>query len=133
MMQQNINKDVDNIYLPLLENHPFLTYLTHSGNDYIGVIQNVDDSITTIYDYSALRTLDEKTTFLTLAESWWWESNRIIPINVFLKQEWVMFRTTLKTFNSKDVEIKCGPCISLKELALSKSKRRSITLVRRIL
>ena len=122
-----------NAYLPLIEKHPFLTYLVHSGNDYIGVIQNVDDTITTIYDFSVLKSTDEKKVFLELAESWWWESNRIIPINVFLKQEWVMFRPTLKTFNSKDVEIKCGPCVSLKEMALSRSKRRSITLVRRIL
>lgn len=122
-----------NAYLPLLEKRPFLTYLVHSGNDYIGVIQNVDDTITTIYDFSVLKSTDEKKVFLELAESWWWESNRIIPINVFLKQEWVMFRPTLKTFNSKDVEIKCGPCVSLKEMALSRSKRRSITLVRRIL
>ena len=123
---------MEHIYRQLLEKHPFLTYLIYAGNDYIGVIQNVDDTITTIYDFSALRTTDEKVVFLQLAESWWWESNRIIPINVFLKQEWVVFRPTLKTFNSKDVEIKCGPCISLKEMSLSKSKRRSITLVRRI-
>ena len=40
--------------------------------------------------------------FLQLAESWWWESNRMVPINVFLKAEWAMFRPTLKTLNSKD-------------------------------
>jgi len=34
--------------------------------------------------------------------------------------------------NSKDVEIKLGPQVSLKEMAMKRSKRRSITLVRKV-
>ena len=56
----------------------------------------------------------------------------MIPINIFLKSDWAQFRPTLKTFNSKDVELKYGPAISLKESAQKRSKRRSITLVRRV-
>jgi hypothetical protein len=51
---------------------------------------------------------------------------------VFLKQDWVEFRICLKTFNSKDVLIQHGPSVSLKEIANKRSKRRSITLVRRV-
>ena len=47
-------------YTELLEKYPFLTYLVYGGNDYIGVIQNLDEVITTIYDYGALRTLEQK-------------------------------------------------------------------------
>lgn len=119
-------------YTELLEKYPFLTYLVYGGNDYIGVIQNLDEVITTIYDYGALRTLEQKQQFLELAETWWWESNRLIPINVFLKAEWVPFRTVVKTMNSKDVQIKFGPQVSLKEIAAKRSKRRSITLVRKL-
>jgi len=107
------------------------THSQYGGNDYIGIIQNVDDSITTIYDFSVLRTDEQKVTFLELAEVWWFESNRLVPINVFLKAEWAIFRPTLKTLNSKDVEIKIGPHLSLKEISLRRSKRRSITLVRK--
>lgn len=116
----------------LLEKHPYLSYITYGGNDYIGIIQNVDDSITTIYDFSVLRTDEQKVTFLELAEVWWFESNRLVPINVFLKAEWIVFRPTLKTLNSKDVDIKCGPHLSLKEMSLRRGKRRSITLVRKV-
>ena len=119
-------------YTELLEKYPFLTYLVYGGNDYIGVIQNLDEVITTIYDYGALRTLEQKQQFLELAEMWWWESNRLIPINVFLKAEWVPFRAVVKTMNSKDVEIKFGPHVSLREIANKRSKRRSITLVRKL-
>lgn len=119
-------------YQQLLKKYPFLTYLVYGGNEYIGVIQNFDEVITTIYDYGALRTLEQKQQFLELAETWWWESNRLIPINVFLKTEWIPFRTVVKTMNSKDVEIKFGPQVSLKEIAAKRSKRRSITLVRKL-
>ena len=119
-------------YTDLLKKYPFLTYLVYGGNEYIGIIQNRDDVITTIYDFGALRTHDQKQQFLELAETWWWESNRLIPINVFLKAEWTPFRSVVKTMNSKDVEIKFGPHVSLREIAAKRSKRRSITLVRKL-
>jgi hypothetical protein len=116
----------------LLDQYPFLSYVTYGGNDYIGIIQNSDELITTIYDYALLKGLDQKSRFLDLADQWWWESNRLVPINVFLKQDWIEFRFCLKTFNSKDVSIEHGPYVSLKEIAQKKSKRRSITLIRRV-
>ena len=119
-------------YQKLLDQYPFLSFLTYGGNEYIGVIQNLDDVITSIYDFSVLKTPEQKLLYLDLAEIWWWESNRMIPINIFLKQDWMPFRPTLKTFNSKDVELKYGPALNLKESAQKRSKRRSITLVRRI-
>ena len=123
---------MEDSYKTLLDQYPFLSYIVYGGNDYIGIIQNSDEIITSIYDYAALRTLAQKTVYLELADQWWWESNRLVPINVFLKQDWVMFRVCLKTFNSKDVEIKHGPYISLKEISNKRSKRRSITLVRKV-
>lgn len=116
----------------ILQAHPFLSYLTYGGNEYIGIIQNLDDVITSIYDYGVLRSDSEKLLFLELGETWWWESNRLVPINIFLKAEWSPFRPTLKTFNSKDVALKFGPALSLKEAASRRSKRKSITLVRRV-
>ena len=116
----------------LLDQYPFMSFLTYGGNEYIGVVQNADEFITTIYDFAALRTIEQKTVFLAMADQWWWESNRLIPINVFLKQDWVEFRVCLKTFNSKDVIIQHGPYVSLREIAAKRSKRRSITLIRKM-
>ena len=127
-----IRNHMEDSHKNLLDQYPFLSFITYGGNDYIGVVQNADEFITTIYDYAALRTLEQKTVFLAMADQWWWESNRLIPINVFLKQDWVEFRVCLKTFNSKDVVIQHGPYVSLREIAAKRSKRRSITLVRRV-
>jgi hypothetical protein len=123
---------MEDSYKKLLDQYPFLSYLTYGGNEYIGIVQNADEFITTIYDFAALRTLESKTSYLELADQWWWESNRLLPINVFLKQDWVEFRPCLKTFNSKDVIIQHGPYVSLREIAQKRSKRRSITLIRKL-
>jgi hypothetical protein len=119
-------------YQALLKQYPFITFLIYGGNEYIGIVQNVDEIITTLYDYGSLRTAEDKAQFLELGEAGWWESNRHIPINVFLRTEWSPFRYSLKTMNSRDVEIKFGPAVSLKDIAGKKGKRRSITLVRKM-
>lgn len=109
-----------------------MSYIVYGGNDYVGIIQNADEQITTIYDFAALKTPEQKSRFLELGETWWWESNRIIPINVFLKADWTEFKFCVKTMNSKDVNIVLGPQLSLKEMSMKRSKRRSITLVRKV-
>jgi hypothetical protein len=123
---------VDDKQTEFIKKYPFISYVVYGGNEYIGIIQNVDDILTTVYDFGSLKTELEKTTFLALGETWWWESNRSIPINVFLRADWGPFRYSLKTMNSRDVEIKFGPYVSLKEIAAKKTKRRSIVLVRKI-
>lgn len=119
-------------YKQLLSQYPYLSHITYGGNDYIGIVQNFDEVITTLYDFGALKDAALKKLFLELGETWWWESNRLMPINVFLKQDWREFRMCLRTMNSKDVIIKMGPYVSLRELASKRSKRKSITLVRKV-
>ncbi len=120
------------LFEKLSEKYPFITLCVYSSQEYVGIIQNRDDAITTIYDFGSIANLTEKQLFLELANIWWWESNRSIPINIFLKQEWEPFRTYIRTFANKDLEIIHGPVCSLAELARKKSKRKSITLVRRM-
>lgn len=121
----------DNDLRQFIKKYPFISYVVYGGNEYVGIIQNVDDFLTTLYDFGSLKTEDEKAFFLQLGETWWWESNRSIPINVFLRTDWQPFRYSLKTMNSRDVEIKFGPFVSLKQIAAKKTKRRSIVLVRK--
>jgi hypothetical protein len=116
----------------LTNNHPFITVCSYAGQDYVGIVQNRDEVVTTIYDYGAIvdNLLREK--FLELGDTWWWESNRLVPINMFLKEEWVMFKPYLRTFNNKSLTVVHGPICSILELAKRKSKRKSITLVKRM-
>jgi hypothetical protein len=122
----------NDIFSKLADKYPFITLCVYASTEYIGIIQNKDDVITTIYDFGSIQDLEQKRQFLELANVWWWESNRSIPINIFLKSEWDPFKEYLKTFVNKDLEILHGPVCSLVDMARKKSKRKSITLVRRV-
>ena len=112
------------------QNFPFITCIKCVDEEYVGIIINYDLQVTSIYDLSLLRTENDRKQFLELGEIWWWESNRRIPINIFLKQDMVPFRPIIKTFNSKDVTIVFGPTVSLSEIAEKRVKRKSIQLVK---
>ena len=122
----------ENIFQTLTSKYPFITLCSYAGVEYVGIIQNRDEAITTIYDFGNILDSDLKRVFIELANTWWWESNRSIPINSFLKHEWDLFRPYLRTFSNRDLEIIHGPVCSLNDLGRKKSKRKSITLVRRI-
>ena len=122
----------NDVFTQLAEKYPFITLCVYATTEYLGIIQNQDETITTIYDFGSIQDLDTKKKFLELANVWWWESNRSIPINIFLKTEWDPFKLYLRTFVNKDLEILHGPVCSLSEMSRKKSKRKSITLVRRM-
>jgi hypothetical protein len=116
----------------LTELHPFITVCSYASQDYVGIVQNRDDMVTTIYDYGAIADSSIKEKFLELGEIWWWESNRLIPINLFLKDDWAIFKPYLRTFNNKSLIVVHGPICSMSDLGKRRSKRRSITLVKRL-
>jgi hypothetical protein len=122
----------NDIFQKLATKYPFITLCVYANEEYVGVIQNRDDSVTTIYDFGSVQNHTDKLAYLELASTWWWESNRSIPINIFLRGEWNKFRSTLRTFSNKDLEILHGPACCMLDIARKKSKRKSITLVRRI-
>lgn len=111
---------------------PFISCLKSNDKEYVGIIINCDDYVSSIYDLSMIIEENEKKLFLELGEVWWWESNRKIPINIFLKKEMQDFKPYIKTFSSKDVEILFGPTVNLSEIAEKRIKRKSIQLVRSV-
>jgi len=111
---------------------PFITCIKTTDNEYVGIVINLDENVASIYDFSVIRTEEERKTFLELGDVWWWESNRKIPINIFLKEEMIVFRPYIKTFNAKDVEVLFGPIVNLSEIAEKRVKRKSIQLVRSV-
>jgi hypothetical protein len=122
----------NDLFAKLAEKYPFITLCVYASTEYVGIIQNQDDVITTIYDFGSINDMESKRKFLELANVWWWESNRSVPINIFLKGEWEPFKAYLRTFINKDLEVLHGPVCSLSEMGRKKSKKKSITLVRRV-
>ena len=113
-------------------NYPFISCIKSNETEYVGIIINLDNFVASIYDISNIKTEDEKKVFLEMGEVWWWESNRSIPINIFLKTEWIVFKPYIRTFNNKSLEILHGPIVSMSEFNKKRAKRKSITLVKRM-
>ena len=117
------------------ENYPFFSMVRYGKKeyeDYLGIVINTDNIITSIYNFEAIPTPELRKAFIELGEQWWWESNRLIPINLFLGSQISLYRNWIINMNSKDVEILWGPETSLNNIIQKRIKRRSVQLVRKI-
>lgn len=119
--------DIDSIQ----EKFPFLSCVLTGEVEYVCIIQNTDDKVMSFYDLGAIQDQNERRLFLEFGEMWWWESNRQLPINIFLRGHMEMFRFCLRTISVKDAEVLFGPVTSLNELFKKRVKRRQIQLIKR--
>ena len=113
------------------KNLPFISVVAYGGNEYVGIIANQDSVVTSMYIYNSLKTEEHKKLLLELGEVWWWESNRMIPINIFLKKEIQSLNYCMMTMNSKDVKVTVGPCVNLNNLNIKRVKRKSVQVMRK--
>ena len=127
-MTNNIPKKYQN----LLDEFPFLTLVSYGGAEYVGIVQNIDNNLASMYNVDSIKTVKDKKSFLELGEEWWWGTNRMIPINIILKNQFEPFRACLITFSLKDFEVLHGPTISLSNIVQKRVKRRNIQLVRKV-
>jgi hypothetical protein len=114
------------------EKYPFISVIQYATVEYVGIIINQDQFITSFLDYGELRTPQEKKLFLEFGECWWWESNRMIPITIFLKNEMSLFKYISKSLNTKDVTILLGPTVNLHNISLKRVKRKTVQLIRKV-
>ena len=115
----------------ITQNLPFVSVINYGDNEYIGIIINQDQFVTSFYDLNAIKTQEERTLFLEIGETWWWESNRQFPISIFCRDQIKPFAYAVKTLNSKDTRIILGPVVNLMNLTLKRVKRKSLQLVRK--
>jgi len=113
------------------QQYPYISVVAYGGNEYVGIITNQDQYVTTMYVYTALKTDDHKKLLIDLGEIWWWESNRMIPINIFLKKEIEPLSYSMTTLNSKTVKLVIGPCVNINNLSIKRVKRKSVQLVKK--
>ena len=122
---------MNEIFKTLRDKFPFLSLIQKGDMEFVGIVQNQDNNVISFYDYGRLMSPQDKMRYLKCGEIWWYESNRKLPINIFLKGDFRYFRTTLVTLNSKDVVIAEGPTVRLSDISKKRVKRRTIQLVRR--
>lgn len=112
--------------------YPFLTLIKQGKNEYVGIVQNSTDKFITIYDLNAIKTHEERVKFLDLGKKWYWESNRQLPINIFLFDQMTEFNYSIKTLLLKECIIEFGPVTSLENIIKKRVKKKTIQLVRRV-
>lgn len=113
------------------ERLPFITGIKYSNVEYYGIVVNYDNTILTLYDLAKMPDQKIRQEFVVLGETWWWESNRQLPIDVFLHHEMKQFQPYLTTVVMKDVEHLFGPMTTLQNLLKKRIKRRGIQLVKK--
>jgi hypothetical protein len=123
---------MDNKVKEFLERFPFMSLVRYGENELVGIIQNSDNVVVTMYVYNLLKDDADKVAFVEQGEEWWWGSNRLIPINIVLKEPMRRFTYSLKTYSSKDFEVLYGHQTSLTNVITKRTKRRQISLVRKM-
>ena len=122
---------MNEIFKTLRDKFPFLSLIRKGDLEFVGIVQNQDNNVISFYDYGRLMQPQDKMRYLKCGEIWWYESNRKLPINIFLKGDFRYFRSTLITLNAKDIQIVEGPTVKLSEISKKRVKRRTIQLVRK--
>jgi hypothetical protein len=115
-----------------LERFPFMSLIRYGEHELVGIIQNSDNVVVTMYVYNLLKTDEDKLALIEQGDEWWWGSNRLIPINIVLKEQMRRFTYALKTYSSKDFEVLYGYQTSLNNVITKRTKRRQISLVRKM-
>jgi hypothetical protein len=123
---------MDNKIREFLERFPFMSLVRYGDTELVGIIQNSDNVVVTMYVYNLLNSDEDKVAFIEQGEEWWWGSNRLIPINIVLKEPMRRFTYTLKTYSTKDFEVLYGHQTSLTNVITKRTKRRQISLVRKM-
>lgn len=122
---------MDDRIAKVLEAFPFLSYGCLQDTHYLGIIQNSDNQLLSMYVLDSIPD-EDRALFLRFGEAWWWGSNRLIPINIFTKDDrFRRYRPYLKHFARKDFNLISGPAVSLQETIARRVRKRQVTLVRR--
>lgn len=112
--------------------YPFLTLITQGKSEYIGIVQNSNDKFITLYDINAIKLKADREKFLEYGKQWYWESNRQLPINIFLFDQMKEFSYCIKSLLLKDAVVVFGPVTSLDNILKKKIKKKTIQLVRKV-
>jgi hypothetical protein len=123
---------MDNKIREFLERFPFMSLVRYGDTELVGIIQNSDNVVVTMYVYNLLKDDADKVAFIEQGEEWWWGSNRLIPINIVLKEQMRRFTYALKTYSTKDFEVLYGHQTCLANVITKRTKRRQISLVRKM-
>lgn len=107
--------------------YPFITVIEHDERVYYGIIKIKSKQYTSLYCFQEMKPEDQEALF-ELGKQWWWQSNRMIPISLYMQEEMEKYEPYVKRFNTDSLKLITGPLISLSDLPTKRVKRRNIAL-----
>ena len=84
--------DVTNVPKYIKKYKKNLIVIKYGGNEYVGIIQNMDNNLASMYNFENIKDISDKKEFLEIGEEWWWGTNRMIPINIIFKSNFETVR-----------------------------------------
>lgn len=112
--------------------YPFLSLVKIGSFEHIGIIQNRDTRVISLYCYDLVPN-EYKEQFLNFGKVWWWESNRKIPINLFIGKDFDTVKSSLRSYSVKESIVEFGPIVSLSDLTINKRyRKKTVQLIRRV-
>ena len=71
--------------------------------------------------------------FLDYGRDWWWESNRKLPVNMFIGEKFQVFSASLRSYSMKETEVVFGPITKLSDLLnVKRLRRKTVQLIRKV-
>lgn len=111
------------------ETYPFFSILVlKDGHQVPGIIQNSSSSLVWIYHFEEIQTASARKTFLDYGKTWWNQSDRTIPIEVFIGTEFDVFRPHLKGHPRKNIDTIHGHLVDLGETFRRRIKRKIVSI-----
>ena len=92
---------------------------TKELTEVVGIIMNQTQKITGVYDFSKM-TEEDKENIIKLGKIWWEESNRQIPINVFLFEDFLPYEKYLVNLKNQYIEEIKGHVVQLYKIIPTK-------------
>lgn len=113
----------------LVTKFPFLTLYKFSGEELLGILQHANKNVVSLYVLNYINDQELKRELINAGKQWWEQSNRKIPINLFLKEDFGDFSFCLRTYNRKEYEHIHGPFFGIQDLNSKRIKRKKVELV----
>lgn len=110
------------------ETYPFFSILIlRDGAQIAGIIQNSSPNLIWIYQFEGVPK-ELRKQFIDYGRTWWNQSDRTIPIEVFIGPEFDVFRPQLKGHPRKNIDCIHGHLVDLGETFRRRIKRKIVNV-----
>lgn len=106
----------------------YVTYGIVNSTEIVGIVKIKTKQFITLYDFSKIKNPLDKKELLSYASIWWNQSNRTIPISIFIKNDIEKFESFTTRIDADEFELIHGPLVSISDIPRKRIKRRNVAL-----